>query len=255
MKSAALLLLALAMSSAAQSSAPLPRYRARILGVFNAQTGDPIEGAEVIDVFTNTKALTTVTGTVSLSFLPDGGSMVRVQKIGFSPETNVVPISEADTLPFMIMLRPAQTLPKVVTTDTARKYVSPALNAFEERRRSSVGGKFITPEQLRKSDNRKMTDVIREIGVPVSCAKVFPYPCYATSTRQGSKNALLGGHCDYDIYLDGNKVSTADYRDLQVIKVSEIGAVEAYMGPASMPIQYNATGSSCGAILFWSRER
>src|SRR4051812_32085991 len=81
----------------------VPLYRARILGVFNGQTGDPIEGAEVIDAMTKTSALTTKTGTVSLAFLPDGGSMVRVQKIGFQPSVLVVPISPSDTIPLTIL--------------------------------------------------------------------------------------------------------------------------------------------------------
>lgn len=254
---ALLVLQTVASVSDAQSSAPLPRYRGRLLGVFNAQSGDPIEGAEVLDVLNKTKALTTATGTVTLSFLPDGGAMVRVQKIGFAPYTNVVAISEADTLPFTVMLTPvAQTLPTVVTKDSAPHYVSPALQAFEERRRTSVGGKFVTEAQLRKSDNRTMTNVLREIGIPIRCVKNFPYPCFAASSRQGSKYAIIGGGpCDYEVYLDGNRIATMDARDLQVMKVNEIGAVEAYMGAASVPQQYNATGSACGVLLFWSRER
>ncbi len=53
------------VASGAQTTAPLAPYRARLLGVFNAQTGDPIEGAEVLDVLSKTKALTTATGTVT----------------------------------------------------------------------------------------------------------------------------------------------------------------------------------------------
>jgi hypothetical protein len=252
---AALLVLnALTNVCEAQSPAPLPRYRGRLLGVFNAQTGDPIEGAEVLDVLSKTKALTTATGTVTLSFLPDGGSMVRVQKIGFAPYTNVVAISEADTLPFTVMLTPAaQTLPTVVTKETARTYTSPALRDFEERRIRG-NGRFISEELLRKSDSRRMTDLIRQIGVPVQCAKTFPYPCFAVSSRQGSRNALRGGACSYDVYMDGLRISD-ERRDLERIRVNEIGGVEAYAGPASIPVQYNPTGSACGVVLFWSRER
>ena len=244
-------------ATAQSANAPLARYRSRLLGVFNAQTGDPLEGAEVLDVLNKTKALTTTTGTVTLSFLPDGGTMVRVQKIGFAPYTNVIAISEADTVPVTVMLTPvATTLPTVVTKDSAPHYVSPGLQAFEERRRTSVGGKFVTEAQLRKSNNRTMTNVLREIGIPVRCVKVFPFPCFASSSRQGSKYVVIGGGpCDYEVYLDGNRISMIDARDLEIIKVSEIGAVEAYMGPASIPQQYNATGSACGALLFWSRER
>ena len=94
---------ALGAQSPAASSGPLPAYRGRILGVYNAESGEPIEGAEVIDALSKTKALTTKTGTVSLVFLPDGGSMVRVQKIGFQPMTTVIAISPADTVPMTIV--------------------------------------------------------------------------------------------------------------------------------------------------------
>jgi hypothetical protein len=246
---------ALAGVSEAQSSAALPRYRGRLLGVFNAQTGDPIEGAEVLDVLNKTKALTTATGTVTLSFLPDGGSMLRVQKIGFAPYTNVVAISEADTLPITVMLAPvAQTLPTVVTKEATRPYTSPALRDFEERRIRG-NGRFISEDLLRKSDSRRMTDLIRQIGVPVQCAKTFPYPCFAVSSRQGSRYALRGGgSCSYDVYMDGLRISD-ERRDLERIRVNEIGGVEAYAGPATIPVQYNPTGSACGVVLFWSREK
>jgi len=252
---AALLVLnALSNVCEAQSPAPLPRSRGRLLGVFNAQTGDPIEGAEVLDVLNKTKAMTTATGTVTLSFLPDGGSMVRVQKIGFAPYANVVAISEADTVPVTVMLTPvAQTLPTVLTKEAARPYTSPALRDFEERRLRGEG-RFIGEDLLRKNDSRRMTDLIRQIGVSVQCAKTFPYACFAVSSRQGSRSALRGGGCSFDVYIDGLRISD-ERRDLEKIRISEIGGVEVYSGPATIPPLYNMTGSTCGVVLFWSRER
>lgn len=253
---AAAMLAAAVLDAGAQEpeSSTLPRYRYRLLGVYNAQTGDPVAGAEVMDVLNKNKSLTSATGTVTLSFLPEGGTMVRIQKIGFTPETNVIAISESDTVPVMIMLKPMATaLPAVLTTETARKYTSPALNAFEERRLKGFG-KFITEEKLRKNDSRSMTNLVREIGVMVTCEKRPPYGCYAASHRQASKNVLMGGSCSFDMYYDGVPMAN-EQRNLNEIRVNEIGAVESYNGPSQIPPQFNKTGSVCGVILFWSREK
>ena len=141
-------------SAFAQTPAPAastPPYRHRILGVFDEQSGAPIEGAEVVDALNHVSALTTTTGTVSLVFLPDGGSMVQIKKVGYQPATMIVEIAPADTVPLTVILNrlastspgAAQTLPTVVTKDSAPRYISPGLQAFEERRRSGFGH-FIT---------------------------------------------------------------------------------------------------------------
>jgi hypothetical protein len=232
------------------------QYRGRLLGVFNAQTGDPIEGAEVIDLFSKTKALTTATGTITLSFLPEGGSMIRVTKIGFAPETNVVPITPADTTPFMIMLRPiAQTLPTVVTKDSSAPLLAPGLREFEERRRSGVGGHFITEQELRKNDTKNMTYMVRQLpGVQIDCPRGLSHQpaCFAYSGRQASKYAFKGGQCRMDVYLDGAALSDPNLNDL---RVDSFAAVEFYSGAGSIPVKYNRTGSSCGVLLFWTRVR
>ena len=137
---------------AQQSPTRLPAYRGRVLGVFDANTGEPIEGALVTDVVSKMSALTTKTGTVSLVFLPDSGSIVRVQKIGYQPATMVVRISPEDTLPItMLHTGTATTLPAVVTKDSAPKFLSPGLREFEERRKQGMGH-YITEAQLRMFD-------------------------------------------------------------------------------------------------------
>jgi hypothetical protein len=231
----------------------MPRYRHRILGVFDTQTGEPIEGARVLDVQNRVTALTTQTGTVSLVFLPEGLNLVRVDKIGYKAEAFPVQISESDTVPLTILLTPTtNTLPAVITKDSTPHYVSPGLKGFEERRAGGLGH-FVPETELRKHDTQNMSDIVRKLpGLFVFCSSRVPRRCVALSNRQGSKKVLSGGTCPLDLYIDG--VPQFD-NDLLVLNVNQYAGVEYYGGGSTIPAQYNKSGSSCGVLVFWTRER
>jgi len=250
------LLLVASFASAQQTGAPVASYRARIVGVFDFNTGAAIEGAEVADMASGTMALTTRTGTVSLAFLPDGGSTVRVRKVGYTAITQFMAISPADTIPLTLMMMPTTTvLPTVVTKDSAPRYISPALRGFEERRKSGIGH-FIPETELRKSDSRQMIDVLRMLpGVNIKCSPRFQpdRQCFAIG-RQSAEHPFLpgSGPCKYKTYIDGLVIADLN---LTQMDVSQYAAVESYGGAATIPPIYNITGSACGVLLFWTRER
>ena len=93
--------------------AAIPAYRLRILGVFDGESGQPIEGASVIDITTGTRALTTATGTVSLAFLPEGGTPLRITKTGYDDLTIGVEItpSKADPITLVMVKRRGERSP------------------------------------------------------------------------------------------------------------------------------------------------
>lgn len=95
---------AVATSDEHRSSATLPPYRYRVLGVFDMETGEPIAGAVVTDMQTGTHAETTATGTVTLIFLPEGGSPVRISKPGYQDLTLAVEIAADQTLPMTLVM-------------------------------------------------------------------------------------------------------------------------------------------------------
>jgi hypothetical protein len=251
----------------ARAQSTLPSYRARILGVFTTD-GDPIEGAEVLDELSKTSALTTMTGTITLSFLAEGATLVRIRKVGFAAATMLVNITPDDTLPVTVMLkRTVRELPKVVTNDSAPRYISPGLQAFEERRKAG-GGYFITEKEIRKWDSGALTNVVRQIpGIDVRCARgggMVSNNCHASTKRSTGKYALSKGagvsDCPVDVYLDGTLYySQVDGgggdNDLQKLAANQFAAIEFYSGGARIPVQYNKTGSSCGVMLLWTRER
>jgi hypothetical protein len=87
------------------SAPPLPTYRYRVLGVFDQDTGDVIEGARVVDVNTGTYANTSSTGTISLIFLPEGGSLLRVTKAGYEDLNLTVDIGPTAATPLTLLMK------------------------------------------------------------------------------------------------------------------------------------------------------
>jgi hypothetical protein len=235
----------LASGGATAAQVPQLSYRNRLLGVFDAQSGAPIEGVEVGDMLSKASAFTTSTGTVALSFLPEGESLIRIRKVGYQPMALPVAISPADTSPLTILMKTsAQELPAIVTKDAAPRHIAPGLRAFEERRRMNAGGSFVGEGVLRKNDTKRMTYIARMLpGLVITCPTYGPRmgDCFARSTRSG---------CKMQFYMDGILV---DDDDLEKLRVDEFAGVEYYAGGASVPPEYNKTGSSCGTLLLWTR--
>ena len=153
-----------AMPAAAQTpsrpdSSAAVRYRFRLLGVYDAQTGDPVEGVEVGDALSKASAMTSKTGTVSLFFLPDGGALVRLRKIGYETQTLAVSISPADTIPITVLLNHATALPAVVVKDSAPKFIPPGLRAFEEHRKLGFGH-FLNDSLFRKYETSTLANFL-----------------------------------------------------------------------------------------------
>ena len=71
------------VASPHDSTAALPVYRYRLLGVFDQDTGEPIAGAHVTEAKSGDYVTTTPTGTVSLIFLPEGSSLLKITRQGY----------------------------------------------------------------------------------------------------------------------------------------------------------------------------
>jgi hypothetical protein len=95
----------------------LPAFRFRLLGVFDSETGDPIPGADVIDTVTGTKARTTATGTVTLVFLPEGSTPVRISKDGYENLSLIVKIAADQLDPLTLTLVKQKAAPSTRPND------------------------------------------------------------------------------------------------------------------------------------------
>ncbi|MDB4915526.1 MAG: hypothetical protein JWM95_3170 [Gemmatimonadetes bacterium] len=239
------------------------RYRQRVIGVFDNTSGAPVADVDVIDVLAGNSVRTTTTGTASLAFLPDGGALVRIRKLGFQQQTMMIGISPTDTMPMTIVLTRVTELPAVATVDSGPRYISPNLRAFEDRRRKSATGHFVPEAQIRKDESR---------GMDLGSSLIAHIP--TIPIRMGRQGAALLGpspHCGSgggpDVYLDGVRLAhpsapprrgaagTASLpADLSEFQLGNLAGAEYYPTTSGAPAEFGGTSTSCGVLLLWSRQ-
>jgi len=81
-----------------------PLLPLRILGVFDVDSGEPVDDARVVDLSTGTFARTTKTGTVSLAFIPAGNWRLSIEKAGYDTLTMPIAISPRDSAGVTVVL-------------------------------------------------------------------------------------------------------------------------------------------------------
>src|ERR1051325_6086421 len=129
------LLFGAALMAQVQPESNLPKYRYRLLGVYDADTGSPVDGAKVTDVASGNSVMTSETGTVSLFFVADGGGYVAIRKLGYESWQGFVKITATDTPPITLILRESPTeLPTIITRATSIHWRSAGPRDFERRR-------------------------------------------------------------------------------------------------------------------------
>jgi hypothetical protein len=84
----------------------LPAYRRRIVGVYDFDTGHPVEGVQFVDSTSGVlRAVTSRTGTASLEHVPPGRSTLSVRRVGYESQTLSIRIAPEDTVPVTLALK------------------------------------------------------------------------------------------------------------------------------------------------------
>lgn len=244
--------LAVGHPACGQQAPPAARvYPGRVVGVFDETSGDPIAGAQVLNMANGLSVLTSGTGTLSLFFVDTAGGLIRITKPGYVPTLQVVANSPRDTVPLTITLARAGHELRTVVTRGARN-LTPRGLADTVRRLDDVGfydrryttgapsASFITAKQL--GAMRTLDDLQRISGRPI---------------------------CTGNIYVDGVRVSvpsrnwghgrislsTTSPLDM-IIPIGQIAGVEMYNG-ADAPEEFGATeanGAMLGCVtLIWTK--
>jgi hypothetical protein len=121
-------------------------------------------GAKVLDLRTGWSAVTTSTGTLSLFFVDTAGTLIRIAKLGYEPQSFFAANAVSDTAGLTVLLKPTgQALPAVITKAKGEPGVTGKLREFDERRRMGFGH-FLTEDVLAKNENRRLSEIFALVG-------------------------------------------------------------------------------------------
>jgi len=216
----------------AKADSTRARVRIRLMGVYDGETGDVIEGADVTDMLTGITARTTKTGTVALFFADTTGTLLTIKKVGYQPASLMVATGLKDTVPITTtIMRAGHMLAPVITVGNRTVRLGPndtssilMKNGFFERRETSGAPRsaFITGDKLRGSS-------------VVSNARFYGRPI-----------------CEGNVFIDGMKVTTPRRtgRFLKegvdaLVNADDIAGIETYT-TAEMPT--NTSHTTEGAL-------
>jgi hypothetical protein len=264
MRSAIIALLIGAQALHAQSAALLGTVMRDTLG--HALAG----GIEVRIPQLKGATQTNYMGEFRLSPIPPGTYLVTIRTVGYEPFSDSITFAAGQTINREFVLKPIATQLEAVQTQASavKKYRSPALNAFEERRTSGHGGYFITDSVFRAAENGRLPDVLGRIpGLQKVPDRAATYMASSRSASDGgpvfmSKKSQGVTYCFVTVYVDGimrwqgpPSASNPPLDMNTAINIVDLAGAEFYAGGAAIPVQFNATSTSCGVLLLWTREQ
>ena len=237
-------------------------------------SGHMIGGAEIRLPQISRLVTSNYLGEFGIAGIPPGRYVVTLRAVGFTPVTDTVEIkANAVTEREFILAAVVAVLDTVRTTTAGQRRLPPGLAGMEERRRAGHGGYFITEDILRDNDARQMAGVLsgRIPGVTQVFIGSAVYLASGRTIGDGGpvfrkKPAGSPNQCFVTVYVDGARLWNGPWDgpsdrqnspppDFGHMGVNEYGGIEYYPGGASLPTQFNATGTGCGTLLLWTRDR
>lgn len=229
---AALLAIASAAAPAAAQQNP-----SAIVGVVTDSGNGPLQGVEVTSSRPALRATTDRAGRFRLAGLEPGEQVLTFRRVGYR------------SLAIHIVLQPGETRDTAValavlpvpldTIRTEAEALQENLRQAGFYRRQQMGlGDFLTRAEIARGAAFDVWAVLRRIPF-VDVLDAGP----------GRRFVLMAnGTCRPLLYVDGLRTP-----DLIGIPVEIIDGIEVYRRPALVPVEYNAGGRACGAVLIWTR--
>ena len=206
----------------------------RLLGrVYDALTDDPVATAAVSVVGRAATAESNRQGNFVLDEVPRGEQEIEIRRLGYATLRQPIAIRPGITTEVEVGLvpTPVEMEPLVAIAERSLRL---EIKGFYERRHwgELLGlGDFFDEDYLERWRPVGMYQFIRD----------------HTFLGSGLMNRRSG--CVPTVYVDGMATDVADLNS--VVLPIEVGGVEVYRGPASLPGRFSGSDSRCGVVAIW----
>lgn len=232
--------------------------------VRRASDNAPLAGADIWLPAVGRRTITDSAGEFRFRELPSGPTLVQTRHVGYLVVRDTVTLARGQEVRRDYVLNGQAALLDTIRTIADRaKYASSRLQQFEERRARGEGH-FISEDVFRANDERNLTSVLlsRVPGISLVPAGRGGGAFLVSTRKTCSGSQFLGCQpCFVTIFLDGSLLYDASLSngpappDATRFLNSELAGAEYYADGGSAPAQFNRTGSGCGTLLLWTRER
>ena len=225
-----------------------------------------LEGAALpnvtLDVRADGGSRTIATGTGGKALLPDvapGRLTIRARRIGFKEGLLVARVEAGhNTVPIVMSEIAPPSLDTVRVVGDRPVTGLGRHDEFDQRRLRSIGGRFVTPEEIEKQNPLRVTKILRRVpGVTLRDSSGVTIAVSGRGLKivrmgEGPNSQLVPVPCTMRVGVDGTLKENGF--DMDLLSPKDIYGVEVYT-PATVPPQYNGqkADSFCGLIMIWTK--
>jgi hypothetical protein len=222
--------------------------RARVIGKVTA-AGTALADAQVLMLGSTAITKTRADGSFEITGLAAGSYTLEARAIGYGRQRIGVELRpDHATEVALALTKLAVELPELSVRAPA---ATSGFAGFDHRRRASIGGYFITRDEIIRRGTVRVEDVFRTVpGMRLLQAGLTDFRI--VSTRGGTG---FSAECEPTVFIDDTRLPLDPETGLTLpLAPEEVHGIEVYQGPSSAPLQYRAFGQNCGIILIWTRR-
>ena len=225
-------------ASDTSATAPLLTGTATVTGTVRGPAGLPLSEAQVRIRDAAGVARTDSSGRFVLINQPAGSQLLETRRVGYLLSQLPVELRSGRTTEVTVTMTRIVNLDSVLVTARRARYPE-----FEQRRRHGGFGRYFDESDIEKRHPFETSDLFRM--VPGFRVQGFGLDARIMSTRGMVSLRGMGG-CATNVVING-----IQHQEINLLDPVNIGAIEAYPGPAGAPPLYD---SACGVIVIWMKR-